>query len=129
MLNKETKNRHGCLTTLLILLIITSVLTTSGLIIFSDKIKEITPNYSSGLLYLQVFSTIIELTSIYLIFKWKKIGFYGVALAYLINLYVTNKMGIMDINTILGIVIRFGLLYGTLQIKSKGISGWNNLAE
>ncbi len=128
-MNKNIKSRHGCLTAFLILLIITSVLTASALILFSDKIKETAPNFSNGLLYIQLFSTILELTSIYLIFKWKKIGFYGVALAYLINLYVSDKMGIMNINTILGIIIRFGLLYGTLQIKSKGISGWKNLTE
>ena len=80
-------------------------------------------------MYISLFSTLIEVFSIYLIFKWMKIGFYGIIAAYFINLYIADKSGILDINTILGIGIRIGLLYGFLQIKSKGVSGWKNLID
>lgn len=126
MLNKS---RHLILTIYLFLLLITSLLTGIGSVILFDKMTELAPNLTKGLLYLSLFGLLIEFLSIYLIFKWKKIGFYGVIIAYLLNIYVTEKSGVLNISTIIGLAIRLGLLYGILQIKSKGISGWNNLTE
>ncbi len=128
-MNNQNNSRHGCLSVYLILLILTTVLTTFGIILFLDEIKGEIPNYSVGLIYITCFSAFIEIGAVYLIFKWEKIGFYGVWFSYMINLYVSDKMGVMDINVILGLIIRFGLLYGILQIKSKGVSGWKNLSE
>ena len=123
------RNRHIILTIYLILLILTSLGTGIGSLLFYDKTVELVPKFTKGLLYLQLFSVFVEIFSIYLIFKWQKFGFYGVILAYYLNLYIADKSGIININTILGIGIRIGLLYGILQIKSKGISGWKNLNE
>ena len=123
------KNRHIILTIYLIILILTSFGTGIGSLIFYDKTVELFPQFTKGLMYLQLFSAFIEIISIYWIFKWKKIGFYGVIFAYFLNLYIADKSGILNINTILGIGIRIGLLYGILQIKSKGVSGWKNLTE
>ena len=100
-----------------------------GSLLFYDKTVELVPKYTKTLLYFQLFSAFVEIFPIYLIFNWQKFGFYGVILAYFLNLYITDKSGIVNINTILGIGIRIGLLYGILQIKSKGISGWKNLNE
>ncbi|GAA4244957.1 hypothetical protein GCM10022292_25600 [Winogradskyella damuponensis] len=113
----------------MILLILTSLGTGIGSVIFYDKTAELVPKFTKGLLCLQLFSAFVEIFSIYLIFKWQKFGFFGVILAYFLNLYIADKSGILNINTIIGIGIRIGLLYGILQIKSKGISGWKNLNE
>ena len=123
-----SKRRHIILTIYLIILILTSLGTGIGSLIFYDKTAELVPRFTKGLMYLQLFSTFVEIISIYWIFKWKKIGFYGVMFAYFLNLYISDKSGIMNINTILGMGIRIGLLYGILQIKSKGVSGWKNLS-
>lgn len=123
------KSRHIILTIYLIILILTSFGTGIGSLIFYDKTAELVPKFTKGLLYLQLFSVFVEIFSIYLIFKWQKFGFYGVILAYFLNLYIADKSGILNINTFIGIGIRIGLLYGILQIKSKGISGWKNLNE
>jgi len=100
-----------------------------GSLLFYDKTVELVPKFTKGLLYLQLFSVFVEIFSIYLIFKWQKFGFYGVILAYYLNLYIADKSGVLNINSILGIGIRIGLLYGILQIKSKGFSGWQNLTK
>ncbi|QNK78156.1 hypothetical protein H7F37_03855 [Winogradskyella sp. PAMC22761] len=123
------KSRHIILTIYLILLILTSLGTGIGSALFFDQIVELVPKFTKGLLYLQIFSVFIELVSIYWIFKWKKIGFYTIIAAYFLNIYINDKSGILNINTMLGIGLRIGLLYGILQIKSKGISGWKNLTE
>ncbi|TCK67229.1 hypothetical protein DFQ05_1002 [Winogradskyella wandonensis] len=126
---KLSKSRHIILTIYLILLILTSLGTGIGSVLFYEETAELVPKFTKGLLYIQLFSTFVEIFSIYLIFKWQKFGFYGVILAYFLNLYISDKSGILNINTILGIGIRIGLLYGILQIKSKGVSGWKNLSE
>jgi hypothetical protein len=113
----------------LILLIITSIGTGIGSFLLYDKTVELVPKFTKGLLYLQTLSIFIELVSIYWIFKWQKIGFYSIVAAYFLNIYINDKSGILNINTILGIGLRIVLLYGILQIKSKGISGWKNLTE
>ena len=123
------KSRHIILTIYLIILILTSLGTGIGSLLFYEKTVELVPKFTKGLLYLQLFSAFVEIFSIYLIFKWQKFGFYGVILAYFLNLYIADKSGILNINTILGIGIRIVLLFGILQIKSKGISGWKNLNE
>lgn len=126
---KLNKNRHIILTIYLILLILTSLGTGIGSVLFYDKTVELAPKFTKGLLYLQIFSVFVELVSIYWIFKWKKISFYALISAYVLNIYINDKSGILNINTILGIGLRIGLLYGILQIKSKGVSGWKNLSE
>jgi hypothetical protein len=126
---KLNKSRHIILTVYLILLILTSLGTGIGSALFFDQTVELVPKFTKGLLYLQIFSVFIELVSIYWIVKWKKIGFYTIIAAYFLNIYINDKSGILNINTMLGIVLRIGLLYGILQIKSKGISGWKNLTE
>ncbi len=123
------KTRHFILTIYLILLIITSLGTGIFGVLFFDEISKLTPNYTKGLLYLQLFAIFVEFISIYWVFKWKKIGFYGIVIAYFIDIYITDKSGTLNINTLLGIGIRLGLLYAILQIKSKGVSGWKNLTE
>lgn len=90
---------------------------------------ELIPKFTTYLLYLQLFATFIEILSIYWVFRWYKIGFYGIMISYVIDIYISDKSGILTLNNILGIGIRFGLLYGILQLKSKGISGWKNLDE
>ena len=107
----------------------TSIGTGIGNVLFYDKTIELVPKFTKGLLYLQIFSVFVELVSIYWIFKWEKIGFYTIVAAYFLNIYVNDKSGILNINTMLGIGLRIGLLYGILQIKSKGVSGWKNLME
>lgn len=113
----------------MILLILTSLGTGIGSLIFYDKTVELVPKFTKGLLYLQLFSSFVEIVSIYWISKWNKFGFYGIIAAYFLNIYINDKSGILNINTILGIGIRIGLLYSFLQIKSKGVSGWNNLND
>ncbi len=126
---KLNKNRHIILTIYLVLLILTSLGIGIGSLVFYERTVELVPKFTKGLLYLQMLSVFIELASIYWIFKWKKIGFYTIIAAYFLNIYINDKSGILNINTIIGIGLRIGLLYGLLQIKSKGISGWKNLTE
>jgi len=111
----------------LVLLVLTSLGTGIGSYFLYDKTVELVPQFTKGLMYLQLFSSFVEIVSIYGIFKWKKIGFYGIIATYFLNLYISDKSGILNINTILGVAIRIVILYGLLQIKSNRVSGWENL--
>lgn len=121
----EVKKRHGCLSSVLILLVVSSLLTSVIISIYGDKIAGIT----TTIIILNILAVISELVFIYLIFKWKKIGFYGLIMTYLFNLYIVDKVGNLDISTVLGICLRVGLLYFALQIKKKGVSGWQNMTD
>lgn len=128
-MNKEAKSRHGCLTAVLIILIVSSLLTVTILVVFSGNVEKTNPNFTTSMLILEVCTTALELFAIYLLFKWKKIGFFLIGIAYLFDLYISDRIGTLNINVILGMIIRFGVLYGVLLIKSKGVSGWKNLTE
>jgi len=118
-----TKDRHGCLTTWLVLMIIVNALTALsylGLTLFVRK--TVAPAWA--LLVLAVACTANVAFAVAL-FRWKKWGFLGflgtTALALVINL----RIGIKPTFAIVGL---FGIviLYAVLQIGGEK-KGWNQL--
>jgi hypothetical protein len=115
------KQRHGCLTTWLVLVIIIN----GGLALmymFADDLLRHS-SFSERMLS-SVISALGVLFAI-LVFKWKRIGFWGIAVAVAAGIVMNLSMGagIRSFTGILGIMI----LYAALQKKKDGISGWDNL--
>ncbi len=79
---------------------------------FNSFITKALPNISTSIIYVLGALSVIQLISIYFIFKWKKIGFYGVlgpaAISFVINvLYLGFSSAIRGL---LGLMILYLLV-------------------
>jgi hypothetical protein len=124
--NKQSKERHGCVSTWLIFIIIVNFITILTNI-FAPKIVEKGLNYPSQ--FIIILYTLLAVTNILcaiMILKWKKWAFWifiitGV-LGVILNLYI--EVGLFtSLIGLLGIPI----LYFMLQIKKDNIAAWENL--
>ena len=85
----EKRKRHWFLLIVLVFLAISIIFSTIDILIYSSNYKAININVTDSIILLHTFSTIIELYLLYLVFKWKKIGFNGLLPLYLfLNLYI-----------------------------------------
>jgi len=124
---KVLKQRHGCVTAWLILLIVANSLT-AGLYLFAREIvtKNLPGDVSTPLIILLGIFGIGNIIFSVMLFQWKKLGFWG---------FVLTSAGTIIINISIGIGIGqslFGLagvaiLYGILQIKQGNATAWENL--
>jgi hypothetical protein len=123
----ETKQRHGCVTAWLVLMIILNSLTALLYLFGGDIIsKNLQAGISNTMLILLAILGIMNVVFSVILFLWKKWGFWGFIItsigAFVINLSIGLGVG----QSILGL---FGIavLYGVLQIKKENISAWTNL--
>jgi hypothetical protein len=123
----ELKQRHGCVTAWLILIIVINTITALIYLFAGDTIASKLPGeVSPFMLSLLGILGVANVVSAILLFKWKKYGFWG---------FVTTSVGTLIINLMIGIgigqslfgLIGIGVLYGVLQIKKGDISAWENL--
>lgn len=123
----EPKQRHGCVTAWLILMIIVNSLTAFAYFLMTDSMIELSPNPIS---YPTVYSMGIigALNAIFsfVLLKYKKWAFWGFLVTSIITLGInlSNGNGIgSSLLGLLGILILFGIL----QIKQDGKSTWELL--
>jgi hypothetical protein len=119
---KVEKQRHGCLTTWLVLTIIVNLvsvpllywsLTTSG------------ASTSAWLLLYIGFNSIVLVGCAIALFKWKKWGFYGIAIWSVIGFIVNLIIGYSFYQALFGL-LAIAILYGVLQIGGDQ-KGWSQL--
>jgi len=114
----ELKQRHGCLTTWLILLVIANV----GVAIFC----MLSDNIETNLRALSAINAVIVVISVILLWNWKRIGFWifaGLAVLGLIGGLLTEEY-ISAFQVFLPVAI----LWGVLQWKNdNNPSGWENM--
>jgi len=121
------KQRHGCVTAWLILMIVANSLT-AGLYLFAKEMvtKSLPGDVSTPLIILLGICAIGNIIFSVMLFQWKKLGFWG---------FVVTGVGAIIINISIGLGIGqslFGLasvaiLYGVLQIKQGNVTAWENL--
>lgn len=123
----ESKNRHGCVTAWLILMIITNAATTIVYLFFGEIIEESLPTLISQtkLLILAAIG-LANLVFAILLFKWKKWAFWGFAATSLVTVGINISFGLGIGQSMLGL-ISIAILFGILQIKKDNISAWKNL--
>jgi hypothetical protein len=122
-----TKQRHGCVTAWLVLLIFTNSLVALLYLLGGDNISKRLPGgISNNILILLAILGILNVGCSVMLFQWKKLGFWGFVLtsicAFVINLNVGLGIG----QSIFGLV-GIAVLYGVLQIKKDNHSAWTNL--
>ena len=123
----EEKQRHGCVTTWLILMIIFNSLTAVIYLFAGDIVAQNLPGgISNSMMILLAVLVIFNIIFSVMLLKWKKWGFWGLIFtsigAFVINLSIGLGIG-QSIIGLFGIAILFGIL----QIKKDNISAWDNL--
>ncbi len=125
--SSKEKQRHGCVTAWLILMIILNSIISLLYFFAGDIIIENSPADISNtmIIVLAVFGTLNVLFSI-MLFKWKKWVFWGFVVTAVATFAVNLSIGLGIGQSILGLV-GIAVLYGVLQIKKDNISTWTNL--
>lgn len=126
-MTSNSKQRHGCVTAWLILIIIANSLTALFFLAAGKLVYKIAPEESLNfMLFPSAILSIANVIFSIMLLKWKKLGFYGFIITaigiLIINLYV-------GLDVILSFIGLFGIvaLYGVLQIEKDNVSAWSNL--
>jgi hypothetical protein len=119
------KQRHGCLTAWLVLMIIANALAALGTLLGGDAIAKQLPDAPGWAFPVLGVLGVVNVVLAIMLFTWKKWAFFafaGVALlAFIINLMV----GVNLLQAVLGLAGP-AILYGVLQIGGQK-SGWSQL--
>ena len=125
--SKATKSRHGCVTSLLILIIIGSSLTVFTFLFSVDTYNQYVPQgISTTARILLIILGLLNVIFAIALLKWKKWAFWGFAFTTIAELIIDLSMGLGVIKSIIGL-LGIIILYAVLQIKKDNLSGWNNL--
>ena len=123
----QHKQRHGCLTAWLIYLTIAYSIVSITYFFNTDEISEISPyKTSQNILLIYGSLGILSIVFCILLFKWIRLGFWGILITSIIVLItqIINGHGIFQpLIGLFGIIV----LYALLQVKKGNVSGWNNL--
>jgi len=123
----ESKQRHGCVTAWLTLMIIANSISSLAYLFMGKKIAAHfpTPVSQSVIMALAVIG-IANLVFSIMLFKWKKWAFWAFAGTSLITLVINISIEIGIASSILGLA-GVGILFAVLQIKKDKVSSWENL--
>lgn len=118
--------RHWFLSGSLLLLACSSLLMAVAMFFLVDDAERITHN-------IPVLSTngigilgLVNLFFLFLIFKWKKMGFFGLMLTTLLQAVISYNVGVSLPDVLFG-TCGLGLLCLALFFKKNGQSGWASL--
>lgn len=121
------KQRHGCVTTWLILMIVINSLTAITYLFAGETISQNLPGgISNTILMLLALMGICNVIFSIMLLKWKIFGFWGFLVTSIAALTINLSNGIGVGQSLFGLLGIF-ILYGVFQIKKKGITAWSNL--
>jgi hypothetical protein len=121
----EGKERHGCLTAWLVLMIVANSASALMYLLGSDAIRRTFPNTPAWAFPVLIVFSLFNLACAMALFRWKKWGFWGFCASSVGALVVNLSIG-MGIGPALGGLVGVLLLYGVLQIGKKN-KGWPQL--
>ena len=118
------KQRHGCLTAWLILMIIANSMSALIYLFSGNAIKQAIPNYPGWTFPVLIVISIFNLVCAIALWKWQKWGFWGflgsTVAAFVINLSIGLGLG-ASLSGLIGI----GIIYALLNIGEN--KGWSQL--
>jgi hypothetical protein len=121
----DTKQRHGCLTAWLVLMIVINAATALIYLFGSGMISESLPSSPGWLFPVLAVASIFNVICAVVLFKWKKWGFYGFVVTSVVAFVINLMIGINPAQAFLGLV-GLAILYGVLQIGGER-KGWAQL--
>jgi hypothetical protein len=119
------KQRHGCLTAWLILLIIVNSLVAVVYLFASSMIKANLPNAPAWTIPVLAVGCIANVVFAIALFQWKKWGFFGFIGTTILALAINLSLGLNVFQIVLGL-LGIVILYAVLQIGN-GNKGWPQL--
>jgi hypothetical protein len=122
-----TKQRHGCVAAWLIFIIISNSIAALFYLFASELIaKNLPGDVPTSTIIVLGIVTLTNVFFAYLIFQWKKYGFWGLAVTSFCGLLINFDLGFGMGESLYGLA-GIAILYGILQIKKGNGSGWENL--
>ena len=126
-MNVRPKERHGCVTAWLILMIIANSLVAIAYLFAGETVAENFPGgISNTVLVVLGVLGVVNVVSAVMLFNWKKIGFWGFTISATITLIINLYIGVGIIQSVWGLA-GIAILYAVLQIKKDDVDAWTNL--
>ncbi|PCJ94862.1 MAG: hypothetical protein COA50_10785 [Flavobacteriaceae bacterium] len=123
----KNEQRHGCITSWLLLMIFANSLAAVVYLFAGEIISNISLNaISNSMLVLLVISSICNVFFTISLFKWKKWAFWGLVITSFGVFIINLSIGIGVVQSIFGLV-GIVILYVLLQIKKNNVSSWSHL--
>jgi hypothetical protein len=123
--SSQPKQRHGCLTAFLILVIVVNSVTALFYLLSGESVQQAFPDAPGWFLPVLAVASIFNVICAIALFQWKKWGFFGFigssVLAFIVNL----TLGLNIVQLFMGLA-GVAVLYWVLQI-GKEIKGWTQL--
>ena len=122
---KFEKQRHGCLTAWLILMIVANSLAAIVTPMSVQNIQQTMPNFPTWLVWPIVLMAILNIVFAVALFNWKKWGFFGFAATTIISFSLNIYAGVGIAQSIVGLS-GIAILFLVLQIGGER-KGWVQL--
>jgi hypothetical protein len=122
-----SKQRHGCVTAWLIMMIIFNSLT-AALYLFANEmfVENLPNNPPASMFYLLGVIGFANVFFAIQMMQWKKYAFWGFAITAFGTFSINLSIG-LNILQALGGLVGIVILYAVFQIKRDNISAWENL--
>jgi hypothetical protein len=118
------KKRHGCLTALLVLMLVANSATALMYLLGGSALRTATPNVPASMFPVLALIGFFNLACAIALFRWKKWGFWGFCVSSVVALAVNVSIGVGP-GSIFGL-IGIAVLYGVLRIGGVR-DGWSQL--
>lgn len=119
------KNRHGCLTAWLVLMLVANAASALMYTFGSENIRGAMPGVPGWAFPVLIAFSIFNLACAIALFRWQKWGFWGFCASGVAALAINLYIGIPPVTAFTGL-IGLALLFGVLQI-GKDNKGWPQL--
>jgi len=121
----ESKNRHGCLTAFLVLIVIANSASALGYFLAGDVIQRSVPGIPGWLILVLGGLSLFNLVCAMALFYWRRWGFWGFVVSSAIALGINLYFGIGLVRSLSGL-LGLAILYAVLQIGGEN-KGWSQL--
>jgi len=119
------KQRHGCLTAYLILMIIANSATGLIYLFAAEEIRRNLPNLPEWAFPVLIIGSIVNVVCAVALFRWQRWGFWGFLASGVVVFFVNLSAGFGPGSAVLGL-LGVAILYGVLHI-GKERKGWSQL--
>ncbi len=121
----DGKQRHGCLTAWLVLMILANAAVAYIYLFASAAIKQSLPSAPAWAFLALAIGGVVNIICAIALFQWKKWGFYGFLVTAAVVFGVNLMIGINIVQALFGLV-GIAILYAVLQIGGDK-KGWTQL--
>lgn len=122
---EPVRKRHGFVTFWMIYILLNGLSSILAYTLFRTEIEKLFKlKLSDEICYYLIGLGVLNSISAILLLNWKKIGFHGLVISYIINMYVSNLMNSGIESTFFGLM-QIGILYMVLKMRKEDKSTWD----